>query len=177
MGVNISHSEFAYFAVHPITALNNPTTCNVLTRQINNPSPRSTRSAPWTQSQPRGLYTSSSPRSVRSAGTAPALTVSAAKKKNHSIFHQKYYLIIFIFFFSNRHPTDLTVEAVLSRVKARATVTGAATVGEVTVTATVGTVDTRTASRSFRGAQEIDRATGNTVESTGAHAPQGIILV
>ncbi|XP_044017169.1 band 4.1-like protein 4 isoform X2 [Aphidius gifuensis] len=42
-------------------------------RQINNPSPRSTRSAPWTQNQPRGLYTSSSPRSVRSAGTAPVL--------------------------------------------------------------------------------------------------------
>lgn len=43
-------------------------------RHINNSSPRSTRSAPWTQSQPRGLYTSSSPRSVRSAGTAPAVS-------------------------------------------------------------------------------------------------------
>nr|CAD7429192.1 unnamed protein product [Timema monikensis] len=31
-------------------------------------SPRSTRSAPWTQPHMRGLYTSSSPRSVRSAG-------------------------------------------------------------------------------------------------------------
>ena len=31
-------------------------------------SPRSTRSAPWTQPHVRGLYTSSSPRSVRSAG-------------------------------------------------------------------------------------------------------------
>lgn len=41
----------------------------------NNPSPRSTRSAPWTQSQPRGLYTSSSPRSVRSCGTAPAVSI------------------------------------------------------------------------------------------------------
>ena len=40
-----------------------------------NSSPRSTRSAPWTQSQPRGLYTSSSPRSVRSAGTAPAVSI------------------------------------------------------------------------------------------------------
>lgn len=39
--------------------------------RVQSSSPRSTRSAPWTQSQPRGLYTSSSPRSVRSAGTAP----------------------------------------------------------------------------------------------------------
>lgn len=56
----------------------NPISGNVLcntqsARQVNNSSPRSTRSAPWTQSQPRGLYTSSSPRSVRSAGTAPAV--------------------------------------------------------------------------------------------------------
>ena len=40
----------------------------------NNPSPRSTRSAPWTQSQPRGLYTSSSPRSVRSCGAASTVS-------------------------------------------------------------------------------------------------------
>ena len=49
---------------------------NNSTRQnVNNSSPRSTRSAPWSQSQPRGLYTSSSPRSVRSAGTAPAVSL------------------------------------------------------------------------------------------------------
>ena len=53
-------------------------------RQNNNPSPRSTRSAPWTQSQPRGLYTSSSPRSVRSAGTAPAVSISSLHY--HNIF-------------------------------------------------------------------------------------------
>lgn len=47
-------------------------------QNVNNCSPRSTRSAPWSQSQPRGLYTSSSPRSVRSAGTAP--TVSCINK-------------------------------------------------------------------------------------------------
>lgn len=40
----------------------------------NNPSPRSTRSAPWTQTQPKGLYTSSSPRSVRSAYTARSVS-------------------------------------------------------------------------------------------------------
>ncbi|XP_034938241.1 band 4.1-like protein 4 isoform X2 [Chelonus insularis] len=47
----------------------NSANCN--TRHISNSSPRSIRSAPWTQS--RSLYTSSSPRSVRSAGTAPGM--------------------------------------------------------------------------------------------------------
>lgn len=47
--------------------------CNS-SRHLNNSSPRSIRSAPWTQSQPRGLYTSSSPRSIRSTGTAPAVS-------------------------------------------------------------------------------------------------------
>ncbi|XP_023319020.1 band 4.1-like protein 4 [Trichogramma pretiosum] len=46
---------------------------SVASRNNQNPSPRSTRSAPWTQSQPRGLYTSSSPRSVRSCGAASTL--------------------------------------------------------------------------------------------------------
>ncbi|XP_033213026.1 band 4.1-like protein 4 isoform X2 [Belonocnema kinseyi] len=50
-------------------------------------SPRSTRSAPWTQHQPRGLYTSSSPRSVRSAGTAPAL-LSRLQRRSSSVESQ-----------------------------------------------------------------------------------------
>lgn len=73
------------FVETPVTVIsnpgNNPSSGNVLCnaqRQVNNSSPRSTRSAPWTQSQPRGLYTSSSPRSVRSAGTAPAVSFDAS---------------------------------------------------------------------------------------------------
>ncbi|XP_034171766.1 band 4.1-like protein 4 isoform X1 [Osmia lignaria lignaria] len=71
---------------------NNPVGSNALcnsqtTRQVNNSSPRSTRSAPWTQSQPRGLYTSSSPRSVRSAGTAPAL-LSRLQRRSSSVESQ-----------------------------------------------------------------------------------------
>ncbi|KOC70258.1 Band 4.1-like protein 4A [Habropoda laboriosa] len=70
----------------------NPASSNVLcntqnARQVNNSSPRSTRSAPWTQSQPRGLYTSSSPRSVRSAGTAPAL-LSRLQRRSSSVESQ-----------------------------------------------------------------------------------------
>lgn len=42
----------------------------------NNPSPRSTRSAPWTQTRPHGLYTSSSPRSVRSCVTSSSVSFS-----------------------------------------------------------------------------------------------------
>lgn len=69
------------FIETPVAVITNPgcnsssgnVPCNTQ-RQINTSSPRSTRSAPWTQSQPRGLYTSSSPRSVRSAGTAPAVS-------------------------------------------------------------------------------------------------------
>lgn len=57
-------------------------------------STRSTRSAPWTQSQPRGLYTSSSPRSVRSAGTAPAVRISF-------IFLFYKFLWIFVYMFMN----------------------------------------------------------------------------
>lgn len=73
------------FVETPATVNSNPSSnsvggnvlCNTQNaRQVNNSSPRSTRSAPWTQSQPRGLYTSSSPRSVRSAGTAPAVRSS-----------------------------------------------------------------------------------------------------
>lgn len=57
---------------NPPTNINN---CSNSNRHVlNNSSPRSTRSAPWSQSQPRGLYTSSSPRSVRSAGTAPSVS-------------------------------------------------------------------------------------------------------
>ncbi|XP_043477923.1 band 4.1-like protein 4 isoform X2 [Leptopilina heterotoma] len=52
-----------------------------------NSSPRSTRSAPWMQSQPRGLYTSSSPRSVRSTGTAPAL-LSRLQRRSSSVESQ-----------------------------------------------------------------------------------------
>ncbi|XP_012270189.1 band 4.1-like protein 4 isoform X2 [Orussus abietinus] len=63
---------------------NNAPCVNV--RQVNS-SPRSTRSAPWTQSQPRGLYTSSSPRSVRSAGTAPAL-LSRLQHRSSSVESQ-----------------------------------------------------------------------------------------
>ncbi|KAF3426388.1 hypothetical protein E2986_11863 [Frieseomelitta varia] len=62
--------------------------CNTQnSRQANNSSPRSTRSAPWTQSQPRGLYTSSSPRSVRSAGAAPAL-LSRLQRRSSSVESQ-----------------------------------------------------------------------------------------
>lgn len=69
------------FVETPVTviasaAVGNPAgvLCGNAQRQMNTSSPRSTRSAPWTQSQPRGLYTSSSPRSVRSAGAAPAVS-------------------------------------------------------------------------------------------------------
>ncbi|XP_076290110.1 band 4.1-like protein 5 isoform X3 [Lasioglossum baleicum] len=73
-------------------SVGNPATGNVLcntqnARRVNNSSPRSTRSAPWTQSQPRGLYTSSSPRSVRSAGTAPAL-LSRLQRRSSSVESQ-----------------------------------------------------------------------------------------
>ncbi|XP_047365074.1 band 4.1-like protein 4 isoform X1 [Vespa velutina] len=72
---------------------NNQVNANVLcnaqnTRQVSSSSsPRSIRSAPWTQSQPRGLYTSSSPRSVRSAGTAPAL-LSRLQRRSSSVESQ-----------------------------------------------------------------------------------------
>ncbi|XP_012061831.1 PREDICTED: band 4.1-like protein 4A [Atta cephalotes] len=76
------------FVETPVTVIsnpsNNPSSGNILCntqRQINTSSPRSTRSAPWTQSQPRGLYTSSSPRSVRSAGTAPAYLLDEFKSR------------------------------------------------------------------------------------------------
>ncbi|XP_015609594.1 band 4.1-like protein 4 isoform X2 [Cephus cinctus] len=65
---------------------NSGNTPSTNTRQVNS-SPRSTRSAPWTQSQPRGLYTSSSPRSVRSAGTAPAL-LSRLQRRSSSVESQ-----------------------------------------------------------------------------------------
>ncbi|XP_011302678.1 band 4.1-like protein 4 isoform X1 [Fopius arisanus] len=64
----------------------NSSNCSA-SRHVNNSSPRSTRSAPWTQSQPRGLYTSSSPRSVRSAGTAPAL-LSRLQRRSSSVESQ-----------------------------------------------------------------------------------------
>ncbi|KZC10010.1 Band 4.1-like protein 4A [Dufourea novaeangliae] len=75
-----------------VNSTGNPASGNVLcntqnARQANNSSPRSTRSAPWTQSQPRGLYTSSSPRSVRSAGTAPAL-LSRLQRRSSSVESQ-----------------------------------------------------------------------------------------
>ncbi|XP_066590905.1 band 4.1-like protein 4 [Prorops nasuta] len=57
------------------------------TRQVASSSPRSIRSAPWTQSQPRGLYTSSSPRSVRSAGTAPPL-LNRLQRRSSSVESQ-----------------------------------------------------------------------------------------
>ncbi|KAJ8679690.1 hypothetical protein QAD02_015477 [Eretmocerus hayati] len=53
----------------------------------NNHSPRSTRSAPWTQSQPRGLYTSSSPRSVRSV-PAPAHILNRLNRRSSSVESQ-----------------------------------------------------------------------------------------
>ncbi|KYQ55467.1 Band 4.1-like protein 4A [Trachymyrmex zeteki] len=82
------------FVETPVTVISNPSNspssgnilCNTQ-RQINTSSPRSTRSAPWTQSQPRGLYTSSSPRSVRSAGTAPAL-LSRLQRRSSSVESQ-----------------------------------------------------------------------------------------
>ncbi|KAK0170006.1 hypothetical protein PV328_010621 [Microctonus aethiopoides] len=67
-------------AIHSVTH-------SISVRNVNNPSPRSTRSAPWTQSHPRGLYTSSSPRSVRSAGTAPAL-VNRLRRRSSSVESQ-----------------------------------------------------------------------------------------
>ncbi|XP_019886425.1 band 4.1-like protein 4A isoform X4 [Ooceraea biroi] len=82
------------FVETPVTVIsnsgNNPGGNNILCntqRQVNNSSPRSTRSAPWTQSQPRGLYTSSSPRSVRSVGTAPAL-LSRLQRRSSSVESQ-----------------------------------------------------------------------------------------
>ncbi|XP_032668059.1 band 4.1-like protein 4 isoform X2 [Odontomachus brunneus] len=82
------------FVETPVTVISNPCSnssggnvlCNTQ-RQVNTSSPRSTRSAPWTQSQPRGLYTSSSPRSVRSAGTAPAL-LSRLQRRSSSVESQ-----------------------------------------------------------------------------------------
>lgn len=82
------------FIETPVTVITNPgcnpsggnVPCNTQ-RQMNTSSPRSTRSAPWTQSQPRGLYTSSSPRSVRSAGTAPAL-LSRLQRRSSSVESQ-----------------------------------------------------------------------------------------
>ncbi|XP_043279671.1 band 4.1-like protein 4 isoform X1 [Venturia canescens] len=70
---------------NPPTNINN---CSNSTRHVvNNSSPRSTRSAPWSQSQPRGLYTSSSPRSVRSAGTAPSL-LNRLQRRSSSVESQ-----------------------------------------------------------------------------------------
>ncbi|XP_021942330.1 band 4.1-like protein 4 isoform X2 [Zootermopsis nevadensis] len=50
-------------------------------------SPRSTRSAPWTQPHVRGLYTSSSPRSVRSAGNNGQL-LSRLTRRSSSVESQ-----------------------------------------------------------------------------------------
>ncbi|PSN55949.1 hypothetical protein C0J52_00424, partial [Blattella germanica] len=50
-------------------------------------SPRSTRSAPWTQPHVRGLYTSSSPRSVRSAGNNSQL-LSRLTRRSSSVESQ-----------------------------------------------------------------------------------------
>lgn len=80
----------------------NTTINNSSQRQINNnnnnPSPRSTRSAPWTQNQPRGLYTSSSPRSVRSAGTAPQVIIIIISSLLIFFFFNLFYLFYLIFY-------------------------------------------------------------------------------
>ncbi|XP_046751668.1 band 4.1-like protein 4 isoform X1 [Diprion similis] len=75
---------------HPVPVSSISTSNLANGTQQNDTSPRSTRStrsAPWTQSQPRGLYTSSSPRSVRSAGTAPAL-LSRLQRRSSSVESQ-----------------------------------------------------------------------------------------